>query len=56
MKMMSENFSKCPKGLSQNLTIGRNLKFPAKTLYMVSFAFAHPIIFPSIFYNFQGVR
>jgi hypothetical protein len=33
MKMMSENFSKCPKGLSQNLTIGLNLKFPAKTLY-----------------------
>jgi hypothetical protein len=32
MKMMSENFSKCPKGLSQNLTIGLNLKFPAKTL------------------------
>jgi ankyrin repeat protein len=32
MRMMSENFSKCPKGLSQNLTIGLNLKFPAKTL------------------------
>jgi hypothetical protein len=29
---MSEHFSKCPKGLSQNLTIGLNLKFPAKTL------------------------
>jgi hypothetical protein len=33
MRMMSENFSKCPKGLRQNLTIGLNLKFPAKTLY-----------------------
>jgi hypothetical protein len=33
MKMMSEIFSKCPKGLSQNLTICLNLKFPAKTLY-----------------------
>jgi hypothetical protein len=32
MRMMSEIFSKCPKGLSQNLTIGLNLKFPAKTL------------------------
>jgi hypothetical protein len=32
MRMMSKNFSKCPKGLSQNLTIGLNLKFPAKTL------------------------
>jgi hypothetical protein len=31
--MMSEHFSKCPKGLSQNLTIGLNLKFPAETLY-----------------------
>jgi hypothetical protein len=29
---MSEHFSKCPKDLSQNLTIGLNLKFPAKTL------------------------
>jgi hypothetical protein len=36
MKMMSENFSKCPKGLSQNLTIGLNLKFPAKTLLILS--------------------
>jgi hypothetical protein len=33
MRMMSEIFSKCPKGLSQNLTIGLNLKFPAKTLF-----------------------
>jgi hypothetical protein len=32
MRMMSEHFSKCPKDLSQNLTIGLNLKFPAKTL------------------------
>jgi hypothetical protein len=32
MKMMSEIFSKCSKDLSQNLTIGLNLKFPAKTL------------------------
>jgi hypothetical protein len=32
MRIMSENVSKCPKGLSQNLTIGLNLKFPAKTL------------------------
>jgi hypothetical protein len=35
MKMMSEHFSKCPKGLSQNLTVGLNLKFPAKTLHVV---------------------
>jgi hypothetical protein len=32
MRIMSENVSKGPKGLSQNLTIGLNLKFPAKTL------------------------
>jgi hypothetical protein len=32
MRMMSAHFSKCPKDLSQNLTIGLNLKFPAKTL------------------------
>jgi hypothetical protein len=32
---VSENFSKCPKVLSQNLTIGLNLKFPAKTLQIV---------------------
>jgi hypothetical protein len=32
---MSENFSKCPKNLRQNLTIGLNLKFPAKTLEVV---------------------
>jgi hypothetical protein len=31
---MSENFSKCPEFLSQNLTIGLNLKFPAKTLVL----------------------
>jgi hypothetical protein len=30
--MISENVSKCPKGLRHNLTIGLNLKFPAKTL------------------------
>jgi hypothetical protein len=35
MRMMSEHFSKCPKDLSQNLTIGLNLKFPAKTLTYV---------------------
>jgi hypothetical protein len=43
MRMMSENFSKCPKGLSQNLTIGLNLKFPAKTLHVMALTPYHPL-------------
>jgi hypothetical protein len=33
IRMMSEKFSRCPTDLSQSLTIGLNLKFPAKTLH-----------------------